>query len=130
LRAPHPFHIERGIGLLAFHREKTIGRRSPKNLVGADAAFAAISSQELPAGLNSEAQSPTSSTSQPRDQQAPTSLATSKRPPTTKPAKHPTLSPAPALRPAMPVRAKFTSLAASKSKAPERGPNVQSPPAT
>jgi hypothetical protein len=53
--APHPFRIEKGIVFITFHRERTIGRPSPNNLVVADAACAAISSQMLPAGPNSRA---------------------------------------------------------------------------
>jgi hypothetical protein len=81
---PLPFLIEKGIVFVTFHRERTIGRPSPKYLVVVDAACAAISSHVLPAGSNSRAR---------------------------------------------PRHSRSTSLATSKSKAPERSPNVQSTPA-
>jgi hypothetical protein len=110
---PHPFLMERGIVFSTCHRERTIGRPSPKYLVVADAACAAISSQMLPAGSNSGARV--------TRHRVPASLATSKLP---------TPSPTPALRPAKPERTRSTSLATSKPEAPERGPNVQSTPTT
>jgi hypothetical protein len=110
---PRPFLMERGIVFKTCHRERTIGRPSPKYLVVADAACAAIPSQMLPAGSNSEARE--------TRRQMPASLATSKLP---------TPSPTPALRPAKPRHSKPAGLATSKSKAPERGPNVQSTPTT
>jgi hypothetical protein len=69
---PLPFLIEKGIVFVTFHRERTIGRPSPKYLVVADAACAAISSHMLLAGLNSEAHE--------TRHRVPASLATSKLP--------------------------------------------------